>query len=70
MIADFAKGSGRYRDTNLYYHEGNKPTAQDVGAVSKTGDTMTGDLTAPKVLVSGTQGTEVNALTRKDYVDG
>ena len=30
---------------------------------------MTGDLTAPKVLVSGAQGTEVNALTRKDYVD-
>lgn len=31
---------------------------------------MTGNLTVPKVLVSGAQGTEVNALTRKDYVDG
>ena len=38
-------------------------------AVKRAGDTMTGNLTAPKVLVSGTQGTEVNALTRKDYVD-
>ena len=46
-----------------------KPTAADVGAVSKAGDTMTGNLTAPKVLVSDAQGTEVNALTRKDYVD-
>lgn len=51
-----------------FYHEENKPTAADVGAVNKTGDTMTGNLTAPKVLVSGAQGTEVNALTRRDYV--
>ena len=45
------------------------PTAADVGAVAKAGDTMTGNLTTPKVLVSGAQGTEINALTRKDYVD-
>ena len=38
-------------------------------AVKRAGDTMTDDLTAPKVLVSSAQGTEVNALTRKDYVD-
>ena len=38
-------------------------------AVKRAGDTMTGNLTAPKVLVSGAQGTEVNALTRRDYVD-
>ena len=38
-------------------------------AVRRAGDTMTGNLTAPKVLVSGAQGTEINALTRKDYVD-
>ena len=38
-------------------------------AVKRAGDTMTGNLTTPKVLVSGAQGTEVNALTRKDYVD-
>ena len=38
-------------------------------AVKRAGDTMTGNLTVPKVLVSGAQGTESNALTRKDYVD-
>ena len=38
-------------------------------AVKRAGDTMTGNLTAPKVLVSGAQGTEANALTRRDYVD-
>ena len=37
-------------------------------AVKRAGDTMTGNLTTPKVLVSSTQGTENNALTRKDYV--
>lgn len=31
---------------------------------------MTGNLTTTKVLVSGAQGAEGNALTRKDYVDG
>ena len=40
-----------------------------MAAVKRAGDTMTGNLTTPKVLVSGAQGTEVNALTRKDYVD-
>ena len=38
-------------------------------AVKRAGDTMTGNLTVPKVLVSDAQGTEVNALTRRDYVD-
>ena len=38
-------------------------------AVKRAGDIMTGDLTASKVLVSSAQGTESNALTRKDYVD-
>lgn len=36
--------------------------------VSKTGDTMTGNLTTPKVLLSAVQGTEVNAVTRRDFV--
>lgn len=36
-------------------------------AVKRAGDTMTGNLTALKVLVSGAQGTEANALTRYDY---
>ena len=52
------------------YHEGNKPTAADVGAVAKSGDTMTGDLTATAVWVSSNQSPWANALTRKDYVDG
>ena len=38
-------------------------------AVNRAGDIMTGNLTTPKVLVSGAQGAEGNALTRKDYVD-
>ena len=40
-----------------------------MAAVKRAGDTMTGNLTAPAVLVSSTQNTSVNALTRKDYVD-
>ena len=43
--------------------------AGDALQVSKSGDTMTGNLTAPAVLVSSAQNTSVNALTRKDYVD-
>lgn len=58
-----------FSGSSRVYHQGFKPTAEDVGAVNKAGDTMTGNLTAPKVLVSGAQGAEVNALTRKDYVD-
>ncbi|AWH14892.1 small distal tail fiber subunit [Aeromonas phage 50AhydR13PP] len=54
---------------NQIYTTRFKPTPGDVGAVNKAGDTMTGNLTVPKVLVSGAQGTEVNTLTRKDYVD-
>lgn len=51
------------------YTSDDKPTAAELGVVSRSGDTMSGNLTVPKVLVSGAQGTEVNALTRKDYVD-
>ncbi|MCY4762679.1 hypothetical protein [Klebsiella aerogenes] len=54
-----------------------KPTKAEIGLgsvtndaqVKKAGDTMTGNLTAPKVLVNSAQGSEANALTRKDYVD-
>lgn len=42
----------------------------DIGAVDKTGDTMSGNLTVPSILLSDVQGTEANAVTRKDYVDG
>ncbi|ADM79956.1 hypothetical protein phiAS5_ORF0113 [Aeromonas phage phiAS5] len=57
------------------YSSGNKPTNEDLNLVSRAGDTITGDLvvsgkiTVSKVLLSGAQGTEENALTRKDYVD-
>ncbi|MGG5825947.1 pyocin knob domain-containing S74 family peptidase [Aeromonas salmonicida] len=51
------------------YHPDNLPSAATLGVVNKAGDTMSGNLTAPKVLVSAAQGTEANALTRKDYVD-
>ena len=37
--------------------------------VSKTGDTMTGNLTVPKVLLSASQGSEINAVVRKDHLD-
>ncbi|UIS74277.1 hypothetical protein pA_gene0062 [Aeromonas phage phiA008] len=36
--------SGASGATYKIYHEGNKPTANDVGAVAKAGDTMTGAL--------------------------
>ena len=67
----YRNGSGStWSPWTTIYDTNFKPTASDVGAVAKTGDTMTGNLTVPKVLLSATQGTEVNALTRKDYVDG
>ncbi|WP_368287552.1 tail fiber protein [Kluyvera intermedia] len=37
--------------------------------VNKAGDIMTGNLTVPKVLLSTAQGTEGNAVVRKDYAD-
>ena len=37
--------------------------------VNKSGDVMTGNLTVPKVLLSTAQGTEGNAVVRKDYAD-
>ena len=41
----------------------------EIGALPISGGTLTGNLTAPAVLVSAAQNTSVNALTRKDYVD-
>lgn len=52
------------------YTEGFKPAPAAIGAVKLAGDTMTGNLTAPAVLVSAAQNTAANALVRKDYVDG
>lgn len=37
--------------------------------VKKIGDTMSGNLTAPKVLLSATQGTEANSVARRDFVE-
>ncbi|QAX98569.1 hypothetical protein ASfcp2_235 [Aeromonas phage AsFcp_2] len=51
------------------YHSKNKPTNTDLNLVSRAGDTMTGNLTVPKVLLSAAQGTEANSVVRKDYVD-
>lgn len=38
--------------------------------VSKAGDIMTGNLNVPKVLLSGTQGSEINSAARRDFVEG
>lgn len=37
--------------------------------VKKIGDTMSGNLTVPKVLLSAAQGTEANAVARRDFVE-
>ena len=56
MLADFAKGSGRYRGVSLYYHEGNKPTAADVGAVPQARTINTKPLTSDDVLSAADVG--------------
>ncbi|MEG2347646.1 MAG: hypothetical protein RSB50_08185 [Cetobacterium sp.] len=42
------------------YHPNNKPTPSDIGAVKKTGDTMTGDLNVPNI-------TATQYMYLKDY---
>lgn len=37
--------------------------------VKKIGDSMSGNLTVPKVLLSAAQGTEANAVARRDFVE-
>lgn len=37
--------------------------------VKKIGDTMSGNLTVPKVLLSAAQGTEANSVARRDFVE-
>lgn len=46
------------------YHTGNKPTAADVNAVSKTGDTMTGPLTATQLNASIGNGYNIMTADR------
>lgn len=43
--------------------------AQDALKVSKSGDTMSGNLTVPKVLLSAAQGAEANSVARRDFVE-
>lgn len=45
-------------------------SAGDALQVSKSGDSMSGNLTAPAVFLSSSQNSSASALTRKDYVDG
>ncbi|ABF72770.1 tail fiber protein [Aeromonas phage 25] len=37
--------------------------------VKKTGDTMSGNLSTPKVLLTDAQGAEANSVTRRDFVE-
>lgn len=60
----------------VYVWDGEKWTTKVVVAhdfdslyVNIDGDTMTGPLTATNLLVSGAQGTEANAVARKDWVE-
>lgn len=42
-VGEVLAGNG----TNKVYHSGNKPTASDIGALAKSGGTLTGSLTLP-----------------------
>lgn len=55
---------GTWRES---YDTGRKPTAADVGALAKTGDTATGNLTAPKLIMSAAQGTGAGDAVRYDF---
>lgn len=46
MLADFAKGSGRYRGGSLYYHEGYLPTPNTLGVVPQARTINSKPLTA------------------------
>lgn len=53
--------------TAIYTHEA-PPTAADVGALAKVGDTATGNLTAPKFIMNAAQGTGDGDAVRYDYL--
>lgn len=65
---DLTYGSNLDHSANSkVYHQGFKPTAADVGAVSKAGDTMTGTLTTTGIQINNTstsaQGVFITAPT-------
>jgi len=70
IYSRYTNNTASWSNWGKVYTDIYRPTPAEVGAVNKTGDTMTGNLTAPAVLVSSTQNASGNALTRKDYVDG
>ena len=51
------------------YTSADKPTPADLGALSTSGGTATGNITAPDFLQSTAQTNNAAASTRKDYVD-
>ncbi|MFM1687954.1 pyocin knob domain-containing S74 family peptidase [Aeromonas salmonicida] len=51
------------------YSDDNKPTPGTLGAVSKSGDTLTGNLNGPEFIQTTPQSTNGAASARKDYVD-
>lgn len=50
------------------YHTGFKPTAAEVGAVNKTGDTMTGNLNVPVINSTKTSGTMFSCSGNTDVM--
>ncbi|MEC5810920.1 pyocin knob domain-containing protein [Serratia nevei] len=59
---------GPWSQWREYYGEGHKPTPDEINAVKKSGDTMTGPLGTPRVIFPGTQAMDGN--TDIDRPDG
>lgn len=55
-----AKASGAWKNWQVVYNTENKPSPKEIGAVAKTGDTMTGDLAinkqAPRIYLNRADG--------------
>lgn len=58
-----------FHSWNKMYTSADKPTPADLGALSTSGGTATGNITAPDFLQSTAQTNNAAASTRKDYVD-
>ncbi|MCX7132472.1 phage tail protein [Aeromonas sp.] len=52
------------------YNTQNKPSAEDVGALAKIGDTATGNIIAPKFIMNTSQGTGPGDAVRYDFLPG